>query len=823
MNSNGINSSSNTKISLHSSPSPFQTPPQSPSHSSLYTTPNQSPSHSPHSYSTPNQSPSRSPSHSPSYISPSYISPSYHSPSLSISYTSHSLSTSKNQLDNYKNKCFSPQQIKAIDECTNSYMEENYRYVMLNAEMQSGKTDIFIATGCLLYYYGFIDKIVIFSGNTEVAMKKQHEDQFERLNIFTKLNVLLNIKEEHSIYEKLRNFIQHNIDVIWGCDIDKRIKTKKNKIPLNRTLYVWDESHYAQSITNRPYKLLNYIGISASCDDDDINEKMSNYENYFMSVTATGMSEYIDKYRFDQKKKVIIAKPGDGYIGVKQLLKNKRICKYDYKNYSTYIEKLILKCPLNKYIIIRTRGDISKTKEIIDICNNSGANTIVYDQTFNERNNINEDIVTDIPTQKTVIIVKGLLTMGQRLNKENIYAVMETSKSSKTDTLLQGLIGRICGYYTNIIKVYIPDTISKEEFYNFIKMYYSTDIICPSKAMNVISSGSKEKTKKSYISLIPIKLHRTVGIKETASLVCDILAQLNDGSSNNSNNEFITITFINLLNTYINTSNSNIKIIKFNICADTYKDEIQNVINASTINKLPYHSSCKGCGCGTSGKQFNIWVSNNSSNIYITGDIHITDIIKYNPNYTENIQQIQILQLPTTNKTEVFTSNEIENTLKTTDNNDQNIKISILELNNENTEIQSVKQPAIMNKNNYTSIIPIEINNERSINDNKNNKNYYVNIVKNTIQNNTSLNYNNDTITRILINYLNDTTTKFTLHNLSKKTYCKELPKILKSIKNKELFHSSSSCGKYENQIIIWYLEDDLNIYVTANINNNYI
>ena len=51
---------------------------------------------------------------------------------------------------------------------------------------------------------------------------------------------------------------------------------------------------------------------------------------------------------------------------------------------------------MNKYIIIRTRGDISKTKEIIDICNNSGANTIVYDQTFNERNNINEDIVNDI-------------------------------------------------------------------------------------------------------------------------------------------------------------------------------------------------------------------------------------------------------------------------------------------------------------------------------------------------------------------------------------------------------------------------------------------
>ena len=53
--------------------------------------------------------------------------------------------------------------------------------------------------------------------------------------------------------------------------------------------------------------------------------------------------------------------------------------------------------------------------------------------------------------------------MGKNLEKRHILFVMETSKNSHTDTVLQSLLGRVCGYSTGSdqIPVYLHKKIIK--------------------------------------------------------------------------------------------------------------------------------------------------------------------------------------------------------------------------------------------------------------------------------------------------------------------------------------------------------------------------
>ena len=63
---------------------------------------------------------------------------------------------------------------------------------------------------------------------------------------------------------------------------------------------------------------------------------------------------------------------------------------------------------------------------------------------------------------------------------------METTLTKNTDALLQGLIGRFCGYNTNTnTKIYIPDKIkSSGELEIYVNMFINHKDI-PKKGMNL--------------------------------------------------------------------------------------------------------------------------------------------------------------------------------------------------------------------------------------------------------------------------------------------------------------------------------------------------
>jgi hypothetical protein len=66
----------------------------------------------------------------------------------------------------------------------------------------------------------------------------------------------------------------------------------------------------------------------------------------------------------------------------------------------------------------------------------------------------------DAPLVTTVVIVRGRLRAGKVVPKTHVGFVWEGANKSKTDVLVQGLVGRMCGYVFGEKKptLYVPVT-----------------------------------------------------------------------------------------------------------------------------------------------------------------------------------------------------------------------------------------------------------------------------------------------------------------------------------------------------------------------------
>jgi hypothetical protein len=93
--------------------------------------------------------------------------------------------------------------------------------------------------------------------------------------------------------------------------------------------------------------------------------------------------------------------------------------------------------------------------ELAPIVSHHGWDVIHYNQSTSRDININLLLSTP-PLRPTVIFLKGMIRMGKQVKKQFVLFCLETSKTTKTDTVLQGLLGRCCGYDSSpSIQIYI--------------------------------------------------------------------------------------------------------------------------------------------------------------------------------------------------------------------------------------------------------------------------------------------------------------------------------------------------------------------------------
>ena len=297
--------------------------------------------------------------------------------------------------------------ISYSSEHTSRLVMHHYRskqYVVLVAPMQSGKTTTYSAVAIQALKSGLVQKVVVLSGNRETMLRDQTK-------------------------ERVKDFAT----VVWGPEL--KHYTPNSLIP---TLYIWDESHYGQSDDQEVDRFCARCGICPSGMDSIPGV-------YCLSVSATPFSEVIDAE--NTNKLVIFQNTSKYYYGIANMLENGRIRTFtDYKDQMDKLVEALSKTK-SKVGLVRLREDKGENKLVMlqSICDKYNIQLTLYDASSDD-DELTRAIETK-PSKSHVVVVKGKLKMGKTIkDKRHVMFCMETAKSSNTDTLLQGLMGRFCGY-----------------------------------------------------------------------------------------------------------------------------------------------------------------------------------------------------------------------------------------------------------------------------------------------------------------------------------------------------------------------------------------
>lgn len=392
------------------------------------------------------------------------------------------------------------QQLDTMEKILAAYQEKDY--VLLLAPMQSGKTGTFKLVACEMLRQNLVDQVVIFSGNRETDLRDQSNDH---LTFALSYNTHLR-KQGHEV--NVQDLLQ-KITVVWGPNL-------KDFTPVGRILYIWEESHYGQSQKQQVDQFLTRVGIQST--------GLAPEGCFVLSVSATPFSEFSDNYHLTQNKTIVRLIPPESYMSVEKLRDDDKI--HSFIDTKKQFKKLVRH--LRGYGLVRASEKVQA--DLIPIALANGCEVIHYDLAHKETP-LNEILAR--PAAKTIVFIKGMCRMGKVVHKTNVAFAMETSKG-KTDTILQGLLGRFCGYDTSGTHVYIKN-LDMDEIQRFIDMHNGIDTT-PVRGTNIISV--KVKTR---VSIIPIRFARDDDEDDDikGAGMADIVRLALDRIENHNNNKYI--------------------------------------------------------------------------------------------------------------------------------------------------------------------------------------------------------------------------------------------------------------------------------------------
>ena len=508
---------------------------------------------------------------------------------------------------------------------------EANRWAILMAQMQSGKTDTFLFIAAEMIRLGLVTNVVIFSGNADTMLKAQI------VNIATE-----QVVAEKSFYIKYRIYLKQNmisdeecdriiahmltagiVRVQWGTELAKYQGPNKN------TLFIWEESHYAQNKNQMPSKMLKRVGISANGDVEQLSSK----GNYVVSVSATGFSEFSDNHHLNQGKWLELLQPGVGYNSVDDMKNGDRIVPYD--NVVDGIRDALSKSK-NKPMYGLIRATKTMERQIVPLLERRGWKVVFHDSlTESDEGTTVWNNMHNAPTRNTAIILKGMCRMGQNVEKAHLLFCFETAQNSKTDTVLQSFVGRACGYSagSNKVLVYIPSKIYHSgELERYIELSNGSMII-PSNARNILSN--KQNNKAAANGLYPI-----IPIYIPSSEI-SIVAAMNAGIYTNYNSAEV----LENVKALIQNPETEFKPTNTKITAKN-KDRMEKLlkeIKESIETRQPIAPG-SSYGVKPDGTEVNIWKMED-------GSVYIYCIV---PNSEKRAEMAETALIPKTTQREVF-------------------------------------------------------------------------------------------------------------------------------------------------------------------------
>ena len=385
---------------------------------------------------------------------------------------------------------------------------ETLRYVLLRADVQSGKTGAYHGIIRMMMNQGLIDRAYILCGSHETELRSQcHED----------------VKEHHPPEN------QKKIRVIFRQDF------KKNTMITRRALIVVDETHLVAEKDQTLSRFLGKHGLSMA----GTTKHMVDNETYILSVSATPHAEESAMIHGDSGEKGrVVMSPGKGYYGPKNYYEDGHVREvyplHDFRgkyNFSLLLNRLAEQGP--SYLLFR----VSKNKQmkhlharLADWRAHNEMNIVEFNSDKKDKDR--EIVLTrkeqqdheaqwhtripcleEQPAVMTVVFLKGRLRCGKRVPKQYVSLAWEMSKHANTDTIIQSLLGRLSGYDVPERKPLIflpPALLQKQEksvvpFCDLERYLYSNQdqekiqsaLIIPRYASHIIPGNVIRKTNRS--------------------------------------------------------------------------------------------------------------------------------------------------------------------------------------------------------------------------------------------------------------------------------------------------------------------------------------
>jgi hypothetical protein len=574
-----------------------------------------------------------------------------------------------------------PNQIAAAKQIISTFNDDECHWAVLLAFPQSGKTQTFYYVACeMLCNRPDIDHAIVVCGNAENELSDQlRASKTEFIRLYVQTQQLSAVGSEQIIAE-----LEKKIQVWCGADL-KRNSTHPTSA--RNTLFIWEEAHYAQNKTNRPHKFFKNLCISA---DGEISNLEGERNNYVLTVSATPFSELSNIWHHGQKKRVVRLEPAQGYKGPRHFLAAGAIVQFDpLLSCEEVVAQAIAEAPITeapKYAIVRVRDYKGKDNmaACIRVAVEHGWAYRVYDSEtkYNQANSMQSmDELAVAPERNTLILIRGMCRMGKRVPKDHISFVMETSKDSDTDTVLQALLGRMFGYHDNMnIRVYISRNIDLAEIESYVRMMENPDDVplqtMPRRGKNLIV-GSNQSVN-GWFNNVPIIVRAGADAEEQQEHDDDpnaaeyekeltiraIQAAFETGAIENHNcaeqtseirQQILQLTaepermsaknFMNRRGTRINV---------------TYKD-MPDKLRDSIAQCMPLNAgSSAGCGFESNevdGMQVNVWRCNTNQFSQSHG-FHRGDLIVHTRTRVTSPQQQLHVRIPCTSGLETFSTQQ---------------------------------------------------------------------------------------------------------------------------------------------------------------------
>lgn len=323
----------------------------------------------------------------------------------------------------------SPQQIIAATNIRKVFVhDKTFRYALLVAQCQAGKTGAFQELIRQMLLNGDVSHVYILCGSNETTLRDQAEDDTKAANP--------------------EAYASGAIKVIF------RQKFETSAMDIQNALIVVDESHLDQGKDQQLDKFLARHGLSMSGDPRPLQEN----DTYIVSVDATPYSEISElTYKGSHEKHVEQLEAGPDYFGLSDYFYGSMIRPaYDITQKPADFNAMIASGG-KKYGLMRLATSKHATRQeqaavaLYQIAGGkvyyytSDKTTIAITSAEKEKEKLSQ-CLEDEPKVPTLVIIRGRLRAGKVVPKKHVAFAWEGAAQSKTDSLVQGLPGRMCGY-----------------------------------------------------------------------------------------------------------------------------------------------------------------------------------------------------------------------------------------------------------------------------------------------------------------------------------------------------------------------------------------